>query len=240
MIEVGPYTFTVGDARRTLGPFDDLWNEITRGRDPGLVAHLRTEVDRALSGLDPDSAPVEALVTPLHLAWDALCAAGPALRAAGALPARREGRVDALARGSGGVPKESVDRIEVTHRGVVGDRQRTRRHHGRPFQALCLWSSEVIDRLRRQGHPIAPGLAGENITISGLDWDDVRPGVRLSIGTVVCDVSCYATPCRQNSRWFLDGDHTVIHEDRGPVSRMYATVLEPGSIAVGDRAVLEP
>jgi hypothetical protein len=31
-----------------------------------------------------------------------------------------------------------------------------------------------------------------------------------------------------------------MHHERGPVSRVYATVLQPGVIAVGDAAVLEP
>ena len=31
-----------------------------------------------------------------------------------------------------------------------------------------------------------------------------------------------------------------MHHERGPVSRIYARVLEPGEISVGDDAVLEP
>jgi MOSC domain-containing protein YiiM len=240
VIQIGAHTFSVGDARRTLGHFDDLWGELVRGRDASLVAHLRAPVDRALSGIDPASAPAEALVEPLRLAWSAQLAVGPTLRSAGALPTTRTGTVAALARGSGGVPKHQVERVDVDHRGVVGDTQRTRLHHGRPFQALCLWSSEVIDDLRAEGHPIAPSLAGENITLSGLPWADVLPGVRLRIGTVLCEISSYSTPCRQNAPWFLEGDVRAMSEDRGPVSRMYATVLEPGEIAVGDRAILEP
>lgn len=240
MIQVGPYTFSAGDARRTLGPFDDLWDEMLAGRDPGLVAALRFPVDAALRGLDPATTPIDQLVEPLYLAWNALLAVGPTLRSAGLLPARAEGAVAHLARGQGGVPKDRVDRVEVTFRGVVGDVQRNRKHHGRPFQALCLWSTEVIDTLRAAGHPIAPSLAGENVTLSGLDWTSVVPGVRLRLGTVLCEISGFATPCRQNSPWFLDGDVSVMHERTGPVSRMYATVLEPGTIAVGDAAVLEP
>jgi MOSC domain-containing protein YiiM len=113
-------------------------------------------------------------------------------------------------------------------------------HHGRPWQALCLWSLEVIDAFQAAGHPIAPGLAGENITVSGLHWPDVRPGVRIQIGEVLCEISSYAIPCSQNSGWFLDGEFTLMHHDRGPVSRVYATVLEPGRIATGDAAILEP
>jgi MOSC domain-containing protein YiiM len=123
---------------------------------------------------------------------------------------------------------------------MAGDRQATRVHHGRPWQALCIWSSEVIDDFRRAGHPLAPGLAGENITICGLPWPEVRAGVRLRVGGVLCEVSAYALPCKSNTRWFIDGDYTVMHHELGPVSRVYATVLEPGVITTGDPAILEP
>ena len=71
-------------------------------------------------------------------------------------------------------------------------------------------------------------------------WADVRPGVRLRLGSVLCVVSAFAIPCTHNKAWFIDGDFELMHHDRGPVSRVYATVLEPGSIATGDGAVLEP
>ena len=56
------------------------------------------------------------------------------------------------------MPKQAVDSAEVGLGGHDGDRQRTRKHHGRPWQALCLWSSEVIADLAAEGHPIGPGL----------------------------------------------------------------------------------
>ena len=139
----------------------------------------------------------------------------------------------------GGLPKLPIESAEVTWNGMVGDRQATRLHHGRPWQALCIWSAEVIDDFRDAGHPLAPGLAGENITISGLPWPEVRAGVRLRIGDVLCEVSAYALPCSTNKPWFIDGDFTVMHHDRGPVSRVYATVLEPGAISAGDAAILD-
>ena len=170
----------------------------------------------------------------------AMLAAGPALGAAGQLPARAEGVVAQLNRSDGGVPKTPVDRVEVGWRGVQGDRQRSRQHHGRPWQALCIWSTEVIDAFAAEGHPIAPGSAGENITLRGLDWSTVRPGVRLRLGTVLCEVSAWALPCKHNRAWFSDGGFNRMHHDRGPVSRAYATVLEPGTIATGDPAILSP
>jgi MOSC domain-containing protein YiiM len=98
----------------------------------------------------------------------------------------------------------------------------------------------VIAAFQSDGHPLAAGNAGENITVSGLPWADVRPGVRLRLGTARCEVSCYALPCSSNAPWFLGGDFRLMHHERGPVSRVYATVLEPGHVATGDTVILEP
>lgn len=227
MYSIGPHRFTETDARKTVGNLDNIWALYAAGRDAGVLAPLYP----ALTG---------DLATDLESVWTAWSAAGPALRAAGELPARSEGRVTQLSVSAGGLPKTPVDQVEVTWKGLVGDRQATRVHHGRPWQALCIWSHDVIDALHAQGHPIAPGLAGENITVEGLTWADVRAGVRLQIGSVLCEVSAYALPCFQNKPWFMDGDFEVMHHERGPVSRVYATVLQPGTITVGDAVVLEP
>jgi MOSC domain-containing protein YiiM len=64
--------------------------------------------------------------------------------------------------------------------------------------------------------------------------------VRLRIGTVLCEASAYALPCRHNARWFSDGRFDRMHHREGPVSRVYATVLEQGSISPGDAAILKP
>ena len=229
VITIGPYRFSQTDARRTIENFDALWPYFGAGRR-GAAPELR----RLYPSLTGDPA------VDLPAVWQALLSVGPALRAAGQLPARGEGRVAAVHRGTGGVPKHGVDAVDVDWRGVVGDRQRVRVHHGRPWQALCLWSAEVIDRFAAEGHRIAPGCAGENLTLRDLDWNQVRPGVRLRVGSAECDVTAFALPCRSNARWFRNGDFRVMHHDRGPVSRVYAVVTKPGRIAAGDLAILEP
>ena len=95
----------------------------------------------------------------------------------------------------------------------------------------------MIDQFHRAGHNIAPGRAEENITISGLPWADVRAGVRLRVGEVLCEVSCYALPCASNKPWFIDGDFRVMHHERGPVSRVYATVLDRLGVEYGKEVI---
>jgi MOSC domain-containing protein YiiM len=125
-------------------------------------------------------------------------------------------------------------------RGLTGDVQRVRVHHGRPWQALCIYADEVIEMLRAEGHPIGRGSVGENITVRGLPWEHVRPGVILRLGTVLAHVQAFAEPCATNKAFFIDGEFHRMNANRGPVSRVYATVLGPGRIAEGDAVVLEP
>jgi MOSC domain-containing protein YiiM len=242
MITLGPHRFSRNDALVTLRELDDLVEGVLRGRSvPAADALLAPVRERIATVSDRfDALDDEALAEIVAPAWEALLRLGPIAREAGLLPPTTAGTVAHLAVSAGGVPKTSVDAVEIGWSGVIGDVQGNRRHHGRPFQALCLWSTEVIDDLRSEGHPIHPGAAGENVTLSGLPWHLVVPGARLAIGSVLCEISGDATPCSKNARWFVGGDFRRMGIDRGPVSRMYATVLRPGRVAVGDTAVLEP
>lgn len=150
------------------------------------------------------------------------------------------GTLAGIHRSGGGVPKLPVAAAVVGRDGVQG-RQGDRRVHGRVWQALCIWSAEVITELRAGGHPIAPGNAGENLTLSGLDWQRLRPGTRLRTDGVLAELSLPATPCAKNARWFTDGDFMRMSYERHlKLSLWYASVLEPGEVAVGDVVVVEP
>ncbi len=140
----------------------------------------------------------------------------------------------------GGVPKLPVSGAEVGISGVVGDRQRNLKHHGGPDRALCLYSLERIMALQREGHPIVPGATGENLTITGLDWSSVNPGMKLRVGDrLEIEVTSYTEPCRLIAGSFADGAMMRMLQDRNPGwSRLYAKVLTPGDIVVGDEVIL--
>src|SRR3954471_11564254 len=209
-----------------LGPEDgDLVAELDR-----LARLVEQRLARPAQGDGDAALGPDALTASLR----ALAAAGEALRAAGALPATATGTVAGLHVSDGGLPKRSVERAVVGRRGLQGDRQATRRHHGRPWQAVCLWSAEVINDFARGGHPISYRSAGENITVIGVDWARVRPGVVLDVGSVRCEVVAFALPCKQNARWFRRGEFDLMHHRNGPVARTYALVTRPGRITSGD------
>jgi MOSC domain-containing protein YiiM len=177
----------------------------------------------------------------VHDASHHLSDVGRGLHRLGAGARSAMGAVVQLNSSDGGVPKRAVAAVDVTVGGVVGDRQAVRRHHGRMWQALCLWSQDVIASLQAEGHPIAAGSAGENVTVSGLDWSTIRPGVRLRVGSVLAEVSDYADPCAANGRWFIDRNFMRIDPERHPgSSRVYASVMEPGRITSGDAVIVEP
>lgn len=141
----------------------------------------------------------------------------------------------------GGVPKHAVPSAQVTVEGLTGDRQRNRKFHGGPGRAVCLFSLEVIEALRAEGHSIGPGSAGENLTLTGLEWSRLKPGHRLSIGDgLQLEIMSYTAPCRWNAQWFVDGDYGRMSQETHPGwSRLYARVLVEGTVRPGDRVMLE-
>ena len=152
------------------------------------------------------------------------------------------GVVVSLNRSQGGVPKRVVEEAFVDSHGLEGDRQRNLKYHGGPDRALCLYSAERIEALQAEGHPIAPGTTGENVTIGGLPWDRMVPGVRLRIGAAIAELTSFADPCRTIRDSFIGGRSGRISQKAHPGwSRVYARVVEGGGVRVGDAVeVVEP
>lgn len=140
-----------------------------------------------------------------------------------------------LNRSDGGVPKYPVHEARVTAQGLEGDRQENQEHHGGPQRALCLYSLEHILALQAEGHPIFPGSVGENITVAGLIWNELAPGDRLRLGPVTIELTAYTVPCGTIADSFVDGRYSRISQKVNPgLSRLYARVIEPGTLRVGD------
>ena len=136
----------------------------------------------------------------------------------------------------GGTPKLPIPEVQITPDGLIGDRQRNLKYHGGPDRAVCLWSADIIQTLQNEGHPIEPGSAGENITVAGLPWKQLVPDMQLQLGdTVRLLITDYAAPCRHIGRYFSDRRYSRISQKHNPgTSRLYARVLAPGIIHVGN------
>ena len=136
----------------------------------------------------------------------------------------------------GGVPKSPVQRDYIGELGLSLDKQAHPAIHGGPDRAVCLFSLQRIEELRAEGHPISPGSTGENLTVSGLDWSQLVPGVRLRIGQAVeLEITSYASPCKSIRDSFVDGQIVRMLEKSNPgFSRVYARVLSAGWVETGD------
>ena len=140
----------------------------------------------------------------------------------------------------GGVPKHRVEQTFLRSEGVDGDKQRDRRFHGGPERAVCLFSYERIQALQNEGHPINSGTTGENLTIAGLDWDEIVPGAQLQMRDVLLEIVSYTSPCSHIEASFKEGEFVRISQKVHPGwSRVYARVLREGLVKEGDEVQLK-
>jgi MOSC domain-containing protein YiiM len=146
------------------------------------------------------------------------------------------GRIVQLSVSPGGVPKRAVAQARVSRLGLEGDAHRDLEHHGGPERALCLFPLEAITALAAEGHAIAPGALGENVTTEGLDWSLVVPGAHLLLGDrVLLQVTRYTSPCHNIAPVFRGRDFSRVSQKRHPGwSRVYARVMAEGALRGGD------
>ena len=256
---VGDHKYSGTDAHRTLLSVGSLWQHHLHDvqRDPRRVSSVAKELVAGLESLvnldnrmlelelgarikqlgekaasKIDVIDPQKLVTWLDNLWPTFAKLHNADTQN--LAKQNVGQVVGIQVSTNSVPKIAISNGDVNYNGLVGDRQMARTHHGRPWQALCIWSEEVIARHAKAGHPITRGSAGENITLSQLDWSLVRPGATLEFGSVKTQVTGYAIPCKKNARWFSDGDYQRLSHELGAVSRVYCLVTQPGEVTVGD------
>ncbi len=214
-----------GDIERTLAHANDLLGYVLEGADASVVSGV------AATSIAPDDDPMARTHAVMHRVHDVAAA-----RRAAHEFEPMVGRVDSLQASGGGVPKTTIPVAEIGPDGVFGDVQRNRKHHGRPWQAVCLYSSDLLATLRGEGHPIEAGATGENITISGIDWERMRGGLTVTIGGTTGDIlmrtSSPAAPCTKIAHCFVDRHwNRIDHDARPGWARWYTSVLVGGTVA---------
>jgi MOSC domain-containing protein YiiM len=130
---------------------------------------------------------------------------------------------------AGGMPKRTVERARVTRDGVEGDWQRNRKHHGGPHRAICLFSTELYDRLRGLGIDLQPGAVGENFTTTGIDLQRLKKGDRLRVGGCLIEITDVRVPCRNLKQWDADLPELIVG-----FSGWVAKVVGEGGVKAGD------
>jgi len=134
-----------------------------------------------------------------------------------------------------GIYKAAVEGpVAVTRLGLAGDTVCDAKHHGGPDQAVYVygapdyawWSHEL-------GVELAPGIFGENLTVDGLESARAAIGDRLTIGTVVLEVTAPRIPCGTLARRMGDPGFVKRYRDAGRPG-LYCRVLREGSLQAGD------
>lgn len=147
----------------------------------------------------------------------------------------------------GGIPKRPVPEALITPLGIQGDSHAHPQIHGGLQKALLLISSEGIEELVEAGFPLYAGALGENITSKGVDRRSFRLGQRYRLGQVVIEFTKIRQPCNTLNPYGR-GIQQAIYDSqvkakdhsspRWGLSGMYARVLNPGTIYVGDPIAL--
>jgi MOSC domain-containing protein YiiM len=143
----------------------------------------------------------------------------------------------------GGVPKRPIAEAEVTPEGLRGDAWAHPQIHGGPNQAVLLITSEGLDELIAQGYPVFAGAMGENLTTSGLDRRQMRPGQRYRAGEVMLEITRLRVPCTTLDVYGPSIKQAVYDSDvkagdasspRWGLAGFYLRVVHSGTIRPGD------
>jgi len=139
----------------------------------------------------------------------------------------------------GGVPKKRVEAAEITTAGVRGDKQNSAWHR-KLTRAVTLLALATIKKMQQEGHPIAPGTTGENLTVDGIVNAVLKPGVKIKVGAaVLLEVALYLPPCGTIGKSFKDGDVNRVNQEKHPGdARVGARVLTAGQVKIGDPVVV--
>lgn len=129
--------------------------------------------------------------------------------------------------------------VAVSCKGLEGDEQADRVHHGGPDKAILVYSSEHFAAWRRElpDWSVVGGTFGENFTVDGLVESKVCIGDVYRVGTCRLQVSQPRQPCwKLSKKWDLP-KLAVIVQQTGRTG-WYLRVIETGLVQAGDHLTL--
>lgn len=129
-----------------------------------------------------------------------------------------------------GTIKQTVESVEITPSGLANDAHAGDWH--RQVSIMAIGSKEEFEQ--RTNYRIKGGEFAENLIISGVSYDQVKVGDRLQIGQVVLEVSQIGKtdPGHDYDRF------GVFDKFDMPKNGLFAKVITPGRIRVGDMGLL--
>jgi len=153
----------------------------------------------------------------------------------------KQGHIFQICVSEGGVPKNGRHSAEINELGLTEDRVGNPKKASGQDRAVCIFSLDKILALQKEGHPVFPGSLGENLDIAGLDWELIKIGTRLEVSSgVLMEVTEFTKPCTSVTASFKDGEFVRILQEKHPGwSRVYARVLKPGVVNIGDKESIQ-
>ncbi len=140
-----------------------------------------------------------------------------------------------------GIDKRPVDgSVHIGRSGVEGDHVCDGRYHGGADQAVYVYGGEDYRWWREvPGRDFAPGSFGENLVVEGLASSSLAIGDRLTIGSVVLEITDVRIPCGTLERKIGEPGFARVFAaaDRPGV---YARVLVEGTVSAGDTVEWSP
>ena len=140
---------------------------------------------------------------------------------------------------NGGVPKLQVDKASIHKLGLHNDKQNSK-HHGGVDRAVLLWSIEEISKLQKEGISITPGSAGENLTVEGLEWDQLKKGDIIRVGRTIVGGIEYPGSSILQLTFIAKPCSTIGKSFKKITTRWCAKVLQGGDVTVGDSIKVGP
>ena len=130
--------------------------------------------------------------------------------------------------------------VTIGELGLEGDFIADKKNHGGPDQAVYIYGQPDYDFFAAtQGLGIAPGLFGENLTISSLESGTFNVGDYLIIGEVRLQVTSPRIPCSAFAARMEDPQFVKKFRDAERPG-LYCRVLHTGQIRTGDDVIYEP
>lgn len=114
--------------------------------------------------------------------------------------------------------------------GIQGDA-----HGGNWHRQVSLLGAEKIEQFNAKGAGVKPGAFGENLVVEGFDFRALPVGTMLRCGSVLLELTQIGKECRSHCEIFKKMGDCIM-----PREGVFARVLEPGAIRIGDEMVLEP
>lgn len=113
--------------------------------------------------------------------------------------------------------------------GIDGDA-----HAGRWHRQVSLLSADKIEAFNQRGANVVPGAFGENLVVDGFDFRALPVGTLLRCGDVLLEMTQIGKECHSHCEIYKKmGECIMPHEG------VFARVITPGTISVGDEMSIE-